>query len=57
MPDGLAIRLAYSKTDQEAQGDTVGVPFAGAEDICTACGERWLQSEMFACHAVDRTAR
>jgi len=24
MPDGLAIRLAYSKTDQEALGDTVG---------------------------------
>ena len=34
LPDGLAIRLAFSKTDREAEGDTVGVPYAGAEDIC-----------------------
>lgn len=30
MRDGLAIRLAYSKTDQEAIGDTIGAPYAAA---------------------------
>jgi site-specific recombinase XerC len=34
MPDGLAIRLAYSKTDQEATGDTVGVPYGASADFC-----------------------
>ena len=44
MPDGLAIRLAFSKTDQEAQGDTVGVPYAGAEDICPVRAYRaWIE--------------
>ena len=44
MPDGLAIRLAYSKTDQEAIGDTVGVPYAGAEDLCPVRSYRaWLE--------------
>ena len=44
MPDGLAIRLAYSKTDQEAIGDTVGVPYAGAEDLCPVRAYRaWLE--------------
>jgi hypothetical protein len=33
-PDGLAIRLAFSKTDQEPQGDVVGVPYASSEDLC-----------------------
>jgi integrase len=42
-PDGLAIRLAFSKTDQEAQGDVVGVPYASSEDICPARAYRaWL---------------
>jgi hypothetical protein len=36
-----AIRLAFSKTDQDAQGD--GVPYAGAEDICPVRAYRaWL---------------
>jgi site-specific recombinase XerD len=49
MPDGLAIRLAYSKTDQEAQGDTVGVPYAGAEDICPVRAYRaWLERSAIA---------
>jgi hypothetical protein len=44
MPDGLAIRLAFSKTDQDAQGDTVGVPYAGAEDICPVRAyQAWLE--------------
>jgi len=44
MPDGLAIRLAYSKTDQEAVGDTVGVPYAGPEDLCPVRAYRaWLE--------------
>jgi hypothetical protein len=34
MPDGLAIRLAYSKSDHDAQCDTVGVPYARAENLC-----------------------
>jgi hypothetical protein len=42
-PDGLAIRLAFSKTDQEAQGDVVGVPYASSKDICPVRAYRaWL---------------
>lgn len=49
MPDGLAIRLAYSKTDQEAIGDTIGVPYAGAEDLCPVRAYRaWLERSGFA---------
>ena len=44
MPDGLAIRLAYSKTDQEAIGDTVGVPYGAAADFCPVHAYRaWLE--------------
>jgi integrase len=42
-PDGLAIRLAFSKTDQEAQGDLVGVPYASSDDLCPVRAYRaWL---------------
>jgi hypothetical protein len=37
-PDGLAIRLAFSKTDQGAVGETVGVPYAGDPGICRESG-------------------
>jgi site-specific recombinase XerD len=44
MPEGLAIRLAYSKTDQEAIGDTVGVPYGAAADFCPVRAyQAWLK--------------
>jgi hypothetical protein len=40
---GLAIRLAFSKTDREAQGDVVGVPYASSDDLCPVRAYRgWL---------------
>jgi integrase len=62
MPDGLAIRLAFSKTDQEGEGDTVGLPYAGAEDICPVRAYRaWLErsgiSEGPAFRAITRHGR
>lgn len=43
MPDGLAIRLAYSKTDQDAQGDTVASPMPGRRTSarCARTGRGW----------------
>jgi hypothetical protein len=44
MPDGFAIRLAFSKTDQEAIGDTVGVPYGASVDFCPVRAYRgWLE--------------
>jgi integrase len=42
LPSSVTIRRA--KTDQDAQGDTVGVPYSGAEDICPVRAYReWLE--------------
>jgi integrase len=33
-PEGVAITIRRDKTDQEAKGRTIGVPFAAAADLC-----------------------
>jgi site-specific recombinase XerD len=43
-PDGLAIRIAYSKADQEAEGDVIGIPFSAANDLCPVLAfKAWIR--------------
>lgn len=42
-PEGLAIVIRRSKTDQEGSGRTIGIPFARSDSLCAARSVRaWL---------------
>lgn len=43
--EGLTVRLAWSKTDQEGEGDTIGVPYGSSPDTCPVRAYRaWLEA-------------
>jgi|SRR5579862_253726 len=60
--DGLTLRLRRSKTDQEGQGRTVGIPYGSHAETCPVrAWKRWLEvsaiSEGPAFRPVDRRGR
>lgn len=45
VPEGLRVRIRRSKTDQEARGRVVGVPYASTLDVCAVRAVReWLDA-------------